>query len=129
MTRYIPTPLKAVLPRYAVALALVIGQCASFAAAAEDHYFSLKNIFPNGKCSPVVPNYELMIGGFPGGEITKFKIHDDQGAVVEVITTFVNEDHSQWAIVGSKTDSKVIFCLYASGVGNGAVDSLTIQPK
>jgi hypothetical protein len=49
--------------------------------------------------------------------------------VVEVITTFVNEDHSQWAIVGSKTDSKVIFCLYASGVGNGAVDSLIIQPE
>ncbi len=129
MTRYLPTPIKAVLPRYAVALTLVIGQSASFGAEAGDHYFSLKNVFPNGKCSPVVPNYELMISGFPGGEITKFKIHDDQGAVVEVITTFVNADRSQWAIVGSKTDSKVIFCLYASGVGYGAVDSLTNQPE
>ena len=129
MTRYVPTPFKAVLTRCAVGLALIIGQGASFGTAAEDHYFSLKNVFPNGKCSPVVPNYELMIVGFAGGEITKFKINDDRGKVVEVISTFVNEDRSQWAIVGSKTDSKVIFCLYASGVGNGSVDSRTIQSE
>ena len=101
MARYPPTPLKAILTSCAVALALVIGQSASFGAAAEDHYFSLKKIFPNGKCSPVVPNYELMVGGFPGGEITKFRIHDDQGKVVEIISTFVNEDRSQGAIVGA----------------------------
>ena len=129
MTGDVPTPIKAVLSRSAVALALVIGLSASFGAGAEDHYFSLKNIFPNGKCSPIVPNYELMIVGFAGGKITKLKIYDDQRKVVEIISTFVNEDRSQWAIVGSKTDSKVIFCLYASGVGNGSVDSRTIQSE
>ena len=89
----------------------------------------MKKIFPDGKCSPVILNYELMIAGFAGGEFTKFKIHDDQGNVVEVISTFVNKDRDQWAIVGSKTDSKVIFCLYASGIGKDSVDSRTVMSE
>lgn len=122
-----PIQCQAVLARGAVALALVIGLSTSLGARADDTYFSLKKIFPNGKCSPVIPNYELMIAGFAGGEFTKYKIHDDQGEVVEVISTFVSKDRDQWAIVGSKTDSKVIFCLYASGIGRGSVDSHTIS--
>ncbi|MEN8196973.1 MAG: hypothetical protein ABFS30_10745 [Pseudomonadota bacterium] len=129
MSNQVPIHLKAVLARSAVALALVIGPGASFGATAENNYFSLKKIFPNSKCSPVIPNYELMIAGFAGGEFTKYKIHDDQGEVVEVISTFINKDRSQWAIVGSKTESKVIFCLYASGIGKGSVVSQAIKPK
>jgi hypothetical protein len=125
----IPIRFKAVLGRGAAALALVIGLGASFGARAEYDYFSLKKIFPDGKCSPVIPNYELMISGFTGGEVTIYKIHDDQGEVVEVISTFVNRDHDQWAIVGLKTDSQVIFCLYASGSGKGSVDSRTIKSE
>ena len=129
MSSYAPVQFKAVLTRGAVALALVTGLSTSFAARADNNYFSLKKIFPNGKCSPVIPNYELMIAGFAGGEFTKYKIHDDQGNVVEVISTFVNKARDQWAIVGSKTDSQVIFCLYASGVGKGSVDRQTIKPE
>lgn len=131
MSSYVPVQFKAVLIRGAVALALVIGLSTSFGAEAEaeNHYFSLKKIFPNGKCTPVIPNFELMIAGFAGGEITKFKIHNAQGQVVEVISTFVNKDRDQWALVGSKTVSKVIFCLYASGIGKGSVDSRTINTK
>ncbi len=124
----VPVQFKAVLTRGVVALALVTGPGVSCGARAENDYFSLKKIFPNGKCSPVIPNYELMISGFAGGEFTELKIHDDQGRVVEVISTFVNKDRDQWAIVGSKTESKVIFCLYASGSGKGSVDSRTIKP-
>ena len=129
MSSYVPIQFKAVLIRGAVALALVIGPSTSFGAKADNHYFSLKKIFPNGKCSPVILNYELMNTGFAGGEITKFKIHDDQGKVIEVISTFVNKDRDQWAIVGSKTVSKVIFCLYASSIGKGSVDSRTIRSE
>ena len=129
MSSYVPIQCKAVLIRGAVALALVIGLSTSFGAKADNHYFSLKKIFPNRKCSPVIPNYELMIAGFAGGEFTKYKVHDDQGKVVEVISTFVNKDRDQWALVGSKTDSKVIFCLYASGIGKGSVDSRTIKSE
>ena len=75
---------------------------------------------------PVIPNYELMIAGFAGGEFTKYKVHDDQGKVVEVISTFVNKDRDQWATVGLKTDNKVIFCLYASGNGRGSVTRRTL---
>ena len=60
----------------------------NFGAKAENNYFSLKRIFPSGKCSPVIPNYELMVAAFAGGEITRYKIHDDQGDVVEVISAF-----------------------------------------
>jgi hypothetical protein len=127
MSGDVPIQFKAVLIRSAVALALVVGLSASFGAAADHHYFSLKRIFPNGKCSPVIPNYELMIAGFAGGEFTKYRIYDDQDKVVEVISSFVNEERDQWALVGSKTDSKVIFCLYASGIGKGSVDSRTIK--
>ena len=62
-----------------------------------------------------------MVSLFAGGEFTKFKIHDNQGRVVEVISTLVNQDRDQWVIVGLKTDSQVIFCLYASGIGKGSV--------
>ena len=129
MSSYLLFQFKAVLTRGAVALALVIGPSTSFGARADNSYFSLKKIFPDGKCSPVIPYYELMIAGFAGGEFTKYRIHDDQGKVVEVISTFVNKHRDQWAIVGSKTDSKVIFCLYASGIGKGSVDSRTIKSE
>ena len=129
MSSYVPIQFKAILIRGAVALALVIGLSTSFGAKADNHYFSLKKIFPNGKCSSVILNYELMNIGFAGGEITKYKIHDHQGNVVEVISTFVNKDRDQWAIVGSKTVSKVIFCLYASSIGKGSVDSRTIKSE
>jgi hypothetical protein len=108
----------------AVAMLLLAGP---FGVRADDHYFSLKKIFPNGKCSPVIPNYEAMKAGFTGGEITQYKIHDTQGRVVEVITSFISKDRDQWALVGSKTDTTVIFCLYASGIGRGSVDSRTIN--
>jgi hypothetical protein len=126
---HLPLRFNAVVVRGAVALALVIGLTTSFGAAADNHYYSLKNIFPNGKCSPVIPNYELMIAGFAGGEFTKYRIYDDRGKVVEIISSFVNKERDQWVLVGSKTDSKVIFCLYASGIGKGSVDSRTIKPE
>ena len=129
MSSTLTVQLKAALTRGAVALALIIGPGASFAATADNDWFSLKKIFPNGKCSPVIPNYELMVAGFAGGEFTKYRIHDDQGKVVEVISTFVNRDRDQWAIVGLKTETKVIFCLYASGSGKGSVDSRPIEPE
>lgn len=94
---------------------------------ADDHYFSLKEIFPNGKCSPVIPNFELMKARFTDGEITQYKIHDNQGQLVEVITSFINKDGDQWALVGTKTETKVIFCLYASGFGKDSVNRRTIR--
>ena len=124
---YVPAQLEAVRIRGAVALALVIALCTSFAAKADDHYFSLTKIFPVGKCSPVIPNFEVMISQFAGGEITELKIHNDQGEVIEVITTFINEDRDQWATVGSRRDEKVIFCLYASGNGPGSVNRRTLK--
>ena len=93
---------------------------------AEGHYFSLKKIFPNGKCSPVIPNFESMKTGFTGGQITQYKINDSEGRTVEVITSFISKERDQWALVGLKTETKVIFCLYASGVGPGSVDSQAI---
>lgn len=134
MSGYLAIQFKALLKRGAVALALVLGLgmylgAMSFGAQADNHYFSLKTIFPNGKCSPFSPNYELMIAGFKGGEFTKFRIHDNRGKVVEIISSFVNKQRDQWALVGSKTDSKVIFCLYASGIGEGSVESRTIKPE
>ena len=108
-------------------LILVFGSALFSAAKADHHYYSLKKVFPNGKCSPVAPNYELLIAGFAGGEITKFKIHDAHCKVVEVISTLINKERDQWAIVGSKTAQKVIFCLYSSGVGKGSVDNQVIR--
>lgn len=103
-------------------MALVIGPSMSFAAKANDHYISLVNIFPKGKCSPIIPNFEVMISRFAGGELTEHKIRDGQGEVIEVISTFINKHRDQWATVGSKRDTKVIFCLYASGNGPGSVN-------
>ena len=112
-----------------IALALVMGLSMSFGAKADDHYFSLSKIFPDGKCSSVILNFELMMAGFAGGEFTQHKIYDDRGEVVEVISTFINKDRDQWAIVGSRTDEKVIFCLYASGIGRGSVDRRTLKSE
>jgi len=127
MSRYAPIQFKAVLITGAAALALVIGLGAPFGAKADDHYVSLKKIFPKGKCSAVSPNFELMMAYFAGGEFTEYKIHDDQNEVVEVISTFINKDRDQWVTVGSRRDEKVIFCLYASGNGRGSVDRQTIK--
>ena len=126
MSSYAPIQFKAVLIRGAVALALVIGLSTSFGAKAGDHYIPLTKIFPAGKCSPVIPNFEVMISLFAGGELTEHKIHNDQGEVIEVITTFINKDRDQWATVGSRRDEKVIFCLYASGNGRGSVNRRTL---
>ena len=112
-----------------ILLAVIMLLAAPFGAWAEVHYFSLKQVFPSGKCSPVIPNFELMRTGFSDGEITQYKINDSDGRVVEVITSFINKDRDQWALVGSKTETKVIFCLYASGIGRGSVNSLTIKSE
>ena len=108
----------------AVVMLLLAGP---FGARADGHYFSLKKIFPSGKCSPIIPNFEAMKAGFTGGEITQYKIHDTQGRMIEAITSIISKDRDQWVLVGSKTDTKVIFCLYASGIGRGSVDSRTIN--
>ena len=126
MSSYVPVQFKAGLIRSAVALVLVIDPSTSFGARADDHYIPLSKIFPVGKCSPVIPNFEVMISQFAGGELTEHKIYDDQGEVIEVITTFINKDRDQWATVGSRRDQKVIFCLYASGNGRGSVKRRTL---
>lgn len=113
----------------ATLLALVLLMAMPFGAEAEDHYFSLKKVFPNGKCSPVIPNFELMQTGFADGEITQYKIHDSEGKVVEIITSFISKGRDQWALVGSKTETKVIFCLYASGIGRDSVNRLAITTE
>ena len=105
-----------------IALALVLGLGMSFGARADDHYVRLSKIFPNGKCSAVSPYFELMKAGFSGGEFTEHKILNHRGEVIETISTFINKDRDQWATVGLKRDTKVIFCLYASGIGPGSVD-------
>ncbi len=106
---------------------MMVSLALSFGARADLHYYSLKKVFPSGKCSPVIPNFEAMKAGFTDGEITQYKIRDDQGRVVEVITSFINKDRDQWVLVGSKTDTKVIFCLYASGIGRDSVNRRTIK--
>ena len=113
----------------ATLLLLVVLMVMSFGAEADVHYFSLKKVFPSGKCSPVIPNFELMQDGFKDGEITQYKIHDSEGKLVEVITSFISKDRDQWALVGSKTETKVIFCLYASGIGQDSVNSLTAKTE
>lgn len=128
MSSYEPLQFKAGLIRGAALLALAVGLCTPVGARAESHYFSLKKIFSDGKCAPVIPNFELMAAGFAGGEITNYKIHGDHGEVVEVITSFVNKDRDQWALAGLKTETKVIFCLYASGIGKGSVENRKIIP-
>ncbi len=127
MSSHVAIQFKAVLIRGAVALALVIGLGMSSGVRAGDHYVSLSKIFPVGKCSPVIPNFEVMISRFAGGELTEHKIHNDQGEVIEIITTFINKDRDQWATVGSRRDEKVIFCLYASGNGRGSVNRRTLK--
>ena len=110
-------------------MALVIGLSTSIGARAADHYISLSKIFPSGKCSPVIPHFEVMIAQFAGGELTEHKIRNGQDEVIEVITTFINKDRDQWATVGLKRDTKVIFCLYASGNGPGAVNRRTLKSE
>ncbi len=110
-------------------MALVIGPGACFGAKAADHYVSLTNIFPSGKCSPVIPNFEVMISRFAGGELTEHKIHNDRDEVIEVITTFINKERDQWATVGLRRDTKVIFCLYASGNGRSSVTRRTVRSE
>jgi hypothetical protein len=129
MSSYDPLRFKSGLIQGAALLALAVGLCVPVGARAETHYFSLKKIFTDGKCAPVIPNFELMTAAFAGGEITNYKIHGDEGEVVEVITSFVNKARDQWALAGLKTESKVIFCLYASGIGKGSVHSQTISPN
>ncbi len=89
----------------------------------------MSKIFPVGKCSPVIPNFEVMISQFAGGELTEHKIHNDRGEVIEVITTFINKDRDQWATVGLRRDEKVIFCLYASGNGRDSVNRRTLKSE
>jgi len=110
-------------------LAVIMLLAVSFGAGADVHYFSLKKVFPGGKCSPVIPNFELMRAGFADGEIMQYKINDSEGEVVEVITSFINKERDQWALVGSKTETKVIFCLYASGIGHGSVISMATKSE
>ncbi len=129
MSSYVPIQSKAVLTTGVIVLAFVIGLSASFGAKAGDHYVSLSKIFPTGKCSSVIPNFELMEAYFIGGEMTEHKIQNDQGEVVEVITTFINKNRDQWATVVLRRDTKVIFCLYASGIGRGSVDRRTIKSE
>ena len=129
MSSHGPIRFKAFLIRGVVALAFVIGLSTPFGAKADDHYISLSKIFPVGKCSPVIPNFEVMISQFAGGELTEHKIHDDQGEVIEVITTFINQDRDQWATVGLRRDEQVIFCLYASGNGRGSVHRRILKPE
>ncbi len=129
MSSCVSIPFKAVLIRGAAALALVTGLSTSFAALAGDHYISISKIFPVGKCSPVIPNFEVMVSQFAGGELTEHKIHDDQGEVIEVITTFINKERDQWATVGLRRDEQVIFCLYASGNGRGSVNRRTLTSE
>lgn len=111
----------------AILMALAILLIMPFEAESDVHYFSLKPIFSNGKCSPVIPNFELLRVGFADGEITQYKIHDSEGEVVEIITSFISKGRDQWVLVGSKTETRIIFCLYASGIGRGSVNSLTIE--
>ena len=127
MSGYLSLQFKVVLIRGAAALALVMGPGTSFGAKGGDHYIPMTKIFPAGKCSPVIPNFEVMISQFAGGELTEHKIHNDRGEVIEIITTFVNKDRDQWATVGSRRDEKVIFCLYASGNGQGSVNRRTLK--
>ena len=129
MSSCVPIPFKDVLIRGAAALALVFSLSTSFAAMAGDHYISLSKIFPVGKCSPVIPNFEVMVSQFAGGELTEHKIHDDHGEVIEVITTFINKERDQWATVGLRRDEQVIFCLYASGNGRGSVHRRTLKSE
>ncbi len=127
MSSYKSFRFETVLIRSVVALAFVTGLGMNFEAKADNHLFSLKKIFPKGKCSPVAPNYELLIAGFAGGQITKYKIYNTKGKVVETISTLFNKERDQWVIVGSQTDKKVIFCLYSSGVGKGSVERQSIK--
>ncbi len=110
-------------------MALVIGLSMFFEAKASDHYISLVKIFPAGKCSAVAPNFELLLSRFAGGELTEHKIRNDQDEVIEVITTFINKDRDQWATVGLRRDTKVIFCLYASGNGRGSVNRRSLKSE
>jgi len=126
MYRDICIPFEFVRVFIVTVLVLMLAVNTPYVALADDHYISLSKIFPNGKCSPMAPNFELMTASFKGGEMTQHKIHDDKGELVETITTFINKERDQWAMVGSKRDEKVIFCLYASGIGQDSVNRRTL---
>jgi len=96
-------------------------------AEADHHFIPMSKFFPKGKCSPMIPTFELMAASFTGGEITEYKIRNDRNEVIEVITAFINKDRDQWAIVGSRRARKVIFCLYASGVGKRAAERRALK--
>ncbi len=98
-------------------------------AEADGHYVSLSSYFQAGRCSPVIPHFERLVAAFADGEMTEYKIPDGQGGYVETITTFVNKQRDQWVTVGSKRAEKVIFCLYASGIGKGSVQRRVIAPR
>jgi len=97
-----------------ILLAVITLLAMPFGAGADLHYFSMKQVFPSGKCSPVIPNFEVLRAGFVDGEITQY-------------TSFINKERDQWALVGSKTETTIIFCLYASGIGPGSVNSLAVK--
>ncbi len=129
MSSYLPIQFKTLVIRGAVTMLLATGMSMSFGARATEHFVPLTKIFPIGKCSPVIPNFEVMVSQFAGGELTEHKIQNDRGEVIETITIFINKNRDQWAIVGSKRDEIVIFCLYASGNGQGSVNRRTINPE
>jgi len=110
-----------------ILIAAVVAMAALGSARADSHYFSLSKIFPKGKCAGIFPNFELLKAGFPGGEITEYKIRDNTGNVMETLTTLINKQRDQWVTVVSKRDTKVIFCLFASGVGKGSVDRKALK--
>jgi len=91
-----------------ILLAVITLLAMPFGAGADLHYFSMKQVFPSGKCSPVIPNFEVLRAGFVDGEITQYKINDSKGKVVEVITSFINKERDQWALVGSKTETHLL---------------------
>ncbi len=109
--------------------AAALGLALSLSAGAGEHLVPLSKIFPSGKCSAVSPYFELLKIAFAGGEQTDHVIYDDKGAVVEIITSFVNKARDQWVLVGSRRDEKVIFCLYASGIGPISVKKRALKAE
>ena len=110
-----------------ILIAAVVVMVALGGARADDHYFSLSKVFSKGKCAGIFPNFELLKAGFLDGEITEYKIRGAGGDVIETLTTLISKQRDQWVTVVSKRDTKVIFCLFASGVGKGSVDRKALK--